>query len=52
MVRQVMLLAEKRTTASTSIESDNQLHTVNATYLDTAGGTSQITYGFKCILPR
>ena len=39
--------SRERTTASTSIESDNQLHTVNATYLDTAGGTSQITYGFK-----
>ena len=37
----------ERTTASTLITSDNQLQTVNATYLDTAGGTSQITYGFK-----
>ena len=37
----------ERTTASTAIQSDSQLHTVNATYLDTAGGTSQITYGFK-----
>ena len=36
-----------RTTASTLVTSDSQLHTVNATYLDTAGGTSQITYGFK-----
>ena len=37
----------ERTTASTLITSDNQLQTVNATYLDTAGTTSQITYGFK-----
>ena len=36
-----------RTTASTLIQSDSQLCTVNANYLDTAGGTSQITYGFK-----
>tara|TARA_B100000886_G_C20248958_1_gene417879 strand:+ start:45 stop:563 length:519 start_codon:yes stop_codon:yes gene_type:complete len=39
--------SRERTTASTLTTSDNQLHTVNATYLDTAGGTSQITYGFK-----
>ena len=37
----------ERTTASTLTQSDNQLSTINATYLDTAGGTSQITYGFK-----
>jgi|TARA_R100000149_G_C5853007_1_gene121166 hypothetical protein len=36
-----------RTTASTSVTSDTRLHTINASYLDTAGGTSQITYGFK-----
>ena len=39
--------SRERTTASTSISSDSNLHTINATYLDTAGGTSQITYGFK-----
>ena len=36
-----------RTTASTASDSDTRLHTVNATFLDTAGTTSQITYGFK-----
>ena len=39
--------SRERTTASTLITSDSQLQTINATYLDTAGGTSQITYGIK-----
>jgi hypothetical protein len=39
--------SRERTTASTSVTSDSRLHTINASYLDTAGGTSQITYGFK-----
>ena len=39
--------SRERTTASTASDSDSRLHTVNATYLDTAGTTSQITYGFK-----
>ena len=37
----------ERTTASTLVTSANQLQTVCATYLDTAGTTSQITYGIK-----
>ena len=39
--------SRERTTASTYMTSDSHLSTINATYLDTAGGTSQITYGFK-----
>ena len=37
----------RRVTASNYIPGDSYLQTVNATFLDTAGGTSQITYGFK-----
>ena len=37
----------ERTTASTYMTSDSHMCTINATYLDTAGTTSQITYGFK-----
>ena len=39
--------SRERTTASTYMTSDSHLCTINATYLDTAGSTSQITYGFK-----
>ena len=39
--------SRERTTASTYMTSDNHMCTINATYLDTAGTTSQITYGFK-----
>ena len=37
----------RRVTASNYIVGDSYLQSVNATFLDTAGGTSQITYGFK-----
>ena len=37
----------ERTTAATSNDASTRLHTVNAQYLDTAGTTSQITYGIK-----
>ena len=37
----------RRVTASNYIAGDSYLQSVNATFLDTAGGTSQITYGFK-----
>ncbi len=37
----------ERTTAATSIDASARLHTINATYLDTAGTTNQITYGIK-----
>ena len=39
--------SRERTTASTYMTSDSHMCTINATYLDTAGTTSQITYGFK-----
>jgi hypothetical protein len=39
--------SRERTTASTYMTSDSHMCTINATYLDTAGSTSQITYGFK-----
>ena len=37
----------ERTTAATSSDASSRLHTVNASYLDTAGTTNQITYGIK-----
>ena len=37
----------RRVTASNYIAGDSYLQSVNATFMDTAGGTSQITYGFK-----
>ena len=39
--------SRERTTASTYMAADSHLSTIHATYLDTAGSTSQITYGFK-----
>lgn len=39
--------SRERTTASTYMAADTHLSTIHATYLDTAGSTSQITYGFK-----
>ena len=39
--------SRERTTASTYMTSDSHMCTINATYLDTAGTTSQITYGIK-----
>jgi len=37
----------RRVTAANYIVGNSYLQSVNATFLDTAGGTSQITYGFK-----
>lgn len=37
----------RRVTASNYIAGNSYLQSVNATFLDTAGGTNQITYGFK-----
>ena len=39
--------SRERTTASTYMAADTHLSTIHTAYLDTAGGTSQITYGFK-----
>ena len=47
MLRQVMLLATDESNSFYIYTSDSHLQTINATYLDTAGSTSQITYGFK-----
>ena len=47
MLRQVMLLSRERTTASTYMAADTHLSTIHTAYLDTVGGTAQITYGFK-----
>ena len=39
--------SRERTTASTYMAADTHLSTIHTAYLDTAGSTSQITYGFK-----
>ena len=39
--------SRERTTASTYMAADSHLSTIHTAYLDTAGSTSQITYGFK-----